>query len=545
VRAVRPQTRFIVVGDGAERAVFERGLAERGLQSVVEMAGWQSIDALPAFFHRSDVFLLTSRYETSARVLYLADEAGLRIVTTDVSGARELVGDRHAVAAIGDAAALARFVLAALTTPSPAAPAVPGSEPVYSEPHILRGFQRLLRESVQGAHVPEETHLCYVLPKYAADTAEHFLHTYELLSTLSESARLTVIVERSEGEPRFGSAVVYRQRFAEWLPLRIGEVAWLLLRARLQGARTFYIHYSNIAVLAAWLVTRACGGRVCYWHCVSRFFRHAGHGLAAWRHKVTAEWPLTLTMRLIDVLVTGTPSLAAMYRRTFGLADVRVVPNEINPARFRALHGAADGLRAELQLDEGPVVLFVHRLAPRKGALRLPALASALVAAVPRANLVIVGDGPSAPALRQAVSADAALAARVRFSGWVTNTQIGAYYAISDVLIMPSEEEGFPRVLLEAMAAGVPFVATDVGGVRDLCSDAQQWGIVPLDDEAAFADRVVTLLTDPARRARLSEDGLRHVQRYAIPVVARRTLSELNMLRSADQFTLAPREVSA
>jgi glycosyltransferase involved in cell wall biosynthesis len=244
------------------------------------------------------------------------------------------------------------------------------------------------------------------------------------------------------------------------------------------------------------------------------------------------------------VLVTGTESLARMYRATFRLHDVRVVPNEINPARFSAPAEAAARLRATLGLGDGPVVLFVHRLAPRKGAFRLPALGRALAAGAPSAQLVIVGDGPSGPALREIFAADPMLAARVRFAGWVPNAQIAAYYAISDVLIMPSEEEGFPRVLLEAMAAGVPFVATDVGGVRDLSSPSQQSCIVPLDDEKGFAERVIALLQDPALRATLREDGLRHVARYAVPLVARRTLSELDIVPAGEGLTLAPREVS-
>ncbi|MER3486106.1 MAG: glycosyl transferase, partial [Chloroflexota bacterium] len=75
---------------------------------------------------------------------------------------------------------------------------------------------------------------------------------------------------------------------------------------------------------------------------------------------------------------------------------------------------------------------------------------------------------------------------------------------MADVFMMPSLEEGFPRVLLEAMATGVPFVAVDVGGVRDILSPHQQRCVVPARDCDAFATRLVELLNDPQERAALA-----------------------------------------
>lgn len=546
IRAVssrRPGVRFEILGDGGQRRWFERQLESAGLMRVVRMRGWRPVSELPAYFQSSDAFLLTSRYETSARVLVLARTAGLPIVTTDVSGAREVIGPNDGgVANVGDAADLARLLIQVLDRPVELRDRSATSAPEFSRDDIIDGFARMLGAAQAAASVVSDTGIAYVLPKYDPHTEEHFLHTYQLLSEMSASADLSIIVERSTTVPTFGSAHVMRQQFTRWPPLRVLEMLVLMLRVRARGVKTFYIHYSNVAVLAAWIVTRVFGGRVCYWHCVSKFFRTPGWAAAAIRHRLTAELPIRLTMRLIDVLVTGTPSLAEMYRARFQLADVRVVPNEIDPSRFAPGTHVPGALRAELRLGPSDrVVLFVHRLAPRKGALRLPALAARLAAFASDVRMVIVGDGPSAAAVQAIVGERAELAHMVRFTGWVPNSEIPRYYALADVLIMPSEEEGFPRVLLEAMAAGVPFVATDVGGVRDLCDVAQQWGVVSPQDEDAFAKRVLALLNDAERRRSLAEVGLRHVQRYRVGSVAEETLEQLDIDRTGYAVAGKPR----
>jgi glycosyltransferase involved in cell wall biosynthesis len=112
----KPATRFVIVGDGAERRSLERTLADRGLREVTRLVGWIDFADLPRYFGVSDVFLLTSRYESAARVLVLARCAGLPIVATSVSGTAELMaGDQGcATAPVGDADGLAALLAARL-----------------------------------------------------------------------------------------------------------------------------------------------------------------------------------------------------------------------------------------------------------------------------------------------------------------------------------------------------------------------------------------------------------------------------------------------
>jgi glycosyltransferase involved in cell wall biosynthesis len=445
--------------------------------------------------------------------------------------------DQGGLAPVGDDHSLGTMVLERLAAGPASQPAADdGREGLlehFSEAAILNGIENLYQETVD-AHVGRSGRpkLCYVLPKFDAATEEHFFHTYQLLAALSKLTDLTVIVERTVGVPHFGSARVLTQRRTRLPPLRLLEILTQCWKARRDGCRCFYVHYSFFGAVAAFVVTRALGGRLFYWHCVSAVFTKRGWSREAVAHRLKAEWPLRATFRMIDTLVTGSRSVAAFYARRFGLdlESIRIVPNEIDPQRFQLSAETAADRRRQLGLAPGDrVVLFLHRIAPRKGAHYLPEIAREVCAEDPRAHFVVVGNGPAFPALQAAVDADPLLRARVHLVGWMPNREVPSFYAVADVFVMPSEEEGFPRVLLEAMAAGVPFVASDVGGVRDITTSAQSWGILPVGAVRDFATAITALLQDRQLHASLAAEGRQVVTRFTVEAVARRTVEQLGL----------------
>jgi glycosyltransferase involved in cell wall biosynthesis len=133
---------------------------------------------------------------------------------------------------------------------------------------------------------------------------------------------------------------------------------------------------------------------------------------------------------------------------------------------FRPLGEPRRELRRSLGLPEAAVlVAFVGRLSREK---RVDRLLAAMRWLSPRFHLVVIGDGPLAGVLA-AQAAD--LSGRVRFVGGVTEKpSLNRYYNACDLLVLPSEREGFPMVLVEALAAGTPVVATDLPGTRALLS---------------------------------------------------------------------------
>ena len=131
----------------------------------------------------------------------------------------------------------------------------------------------------------------------------------------------------------------------------------------------------------------------------------------------------------------------------------------------------------------------------------------------PAALFLIAGDGELRAELEQTVR-DFGLVDRVRFLGW--RRDLATIYGASDVFLLTSRNEGTPVALIESLAAGVPGVSTDVGGVRDVMNGEVGF-VAPYDDDAGLAAGVTTLLGNPSLRRTMGERGRASVvARYGI-----------------------------
>jgi glycosyltransferase involved in cell wall biosynthesis len=156
----------------------------------------------------------------------------------------------------------------------------------------------------------------------------------------------------------------------------------------------------------------------------------------------------------------------------------------------------------------------VGRLVPVKGISYLIAALPEIIRAVPSAQLVVVGDGPERdPLERQA--RHLGMAGQVRFVGW--RSDLERIYPDLDVVVLPSLREGTPVVLIEAMAAGRPVVATRVGGVPDVVADGDTGLLVPSRDPRALAEAVAKILQGTLLARRLGDAGrVSVITRFAI-----------------------------
>jgi phosphatidylinositol alpha 1,6-mannosyltransferase len=168
--------------------------------------------------------------------------------------------------------------------------------------------------------------------------------------------------------------------------------------------------------------------------------------------------------------------------------------------RNRATDAAAR-LRAELAPDGETVVGYVGRVAPEKRLERLAALRG-----LPGVRIVIVGDGPATPAVRNALRG-----MPVTWLGVLRGTELATAYAALDVFVHTGDEETFGQTVQEAHAAGIPVVAPRSGGPIDLISDGIDGYLVAPGDSTALRRTVELLARDPALRRRMGEAGRRAV----------------------------------
>jgi glycosyltransferase involved in cell wall biosynthesis len=178
-------------------------------------------------------------------------------------------------------------------------------------------------------------------------------------------------------------------------------------------------------------------------------------------------------------------------------------------------------------------LLTVGRLDPEKNPLLLPDILEALRRRDPRWSLTVVGDGPLAAPLAQRAT-EAGLAQSIDLRGYVPQgTALRDVYRAHDAFLHVSRTEGLPQVLFEAQAAGLPVVATAVGGVRAAIEPTGSGLLIPPDDVTAAADALTALADDEALRRGLVERGLAHAREHTREAQSRRIVAFLEQAARA------------
>jgi glycosyltransferase involved in cell wall biosynthesis len=238
-----------------------------------------------------------------------------------------------------------------------------------------------------------------------------------------------------------------------------------------------------------------------------------------WMHRLA--WPLTRFLwKRSRRVIANSEGLAALARRSAPWLDVRVVRNGVDLELYRPAAPNArlpgDALRA----------LYAGRLI-RKKRLRelLEAWASVLPKLGERAELGLAGYGPDRPAL-EAIVAERGIGETVRFLGRLDEPQVVAALQRADVFVNPSEGEGLPNAVLEAMACGLPTVLSDIEPHRELIGP-EEAGLFCDGSPASMARAIERLLSDEALRRRLGEAARRRVEREFGWEEATRRLVEL------------------
>ena len=243
------------------------------------------------------------------------------------------------------------------------------------------------------------------------------------------------------------------------------------------------------------------------------------------RHTFTGGSPKARFLRLVGgaveraavrraaAVIVLVPRTAESLRED-GVAEekVHVLPSGFEPALFER---PTDDVFPEVPR---PRVGYVGRLAEQK---RPDLLVEAFGDLTATASLVVVGDGPLRARVEAAVRRSAARD-RITLHGFVPHDQVPAVLRSLDLLVLPSVYEEMGSVLAEAMACGLPVVASDVGGIPDVVRDGETGILVPPGDVAALTKAVDEVLGDAAVARRLGDEARRQSARYSWPGLAER-----------------------
>jgi glycosyltransferase involved in cell wall biosynthesis len=215
-------------------------------------------------------------------------------------------------------------------------------------------------------------------------------------------------------------------------------------------------------------------------------------------------------------IVLNASSQIDNYRKAFGLGTARLVaipnsrPIKTIQQKVSSLRQDKVGLRHKLKLRAGPIVVCVARLADQKAQsdlIRAISLIQSDEETTP--SLVLVGDGPER--VRLETLAKEIAPGRVNFVGHQDDPL--PWLAAADAFVLPSLCEGLPGALIEAMAAGLPCIATDVPGNRDLIQDGETGLLVPVKDTSALAYAINRMLSEPELVSRCVQSGFELVTR--------------------------------
>ncbi len=232
-----------------------------------------------------------------------------------------------------------------------------------------------------------------------------------------------------------------------------------------------------------------------------------------WQRRFLRQFPAVARSQAIRAGFLGDPPFMPAER-------LPVVYSGVDTRRFHP-QISDEALRDELHLPlDAPLVALVARFQPVKGHHTFQAMARRVLEAVPDAHFIVAGEDTFGVAaddaykrtILQAANEDPLLRERLHYIGF--RTDVERVLAAADVVVCTSDFESYGKVNLEAMACGTPVVSTNQGGPTETVAAGETGYLVPAGDAAAFAERVIFLLTHPEERARLGAAGRRRVEAH-------------------------------
>ncbi len=299
------------------------------------------------------------------------------------------------------------------------------------------------------------------------------------------------------------------------------------------GAVIVHTHSSKAGILGRW-AARLAGIR-CIIHTVHGFSFHQFQPRLTRAVYVMLE-RLTASITSAFILVSRANRDEGIKQKIFTPEKAVLIRSGIDIKEYQSVHCDRMAVRAELGITNGaPVVAMVACFKPQKAPLDFIKTARLVLDEYPQAEFLMVGDGDLRPRIA-ALAAELKIADNVHLVGW--RKQVPQIMHSIDLLVLTSLWEGLPRVLPQAMAAGVPVVANDVNGSREAISDGINGFLTQPHDIQGMAGKILYLLNHPEEAQAMGCRGKGMVQEFDIWEMLRQQealYDRVSASRSGDQ----------
>ena len=212
----------------------------------------------------------------------------------------------------------------------------------------------------------------------------------------------------------------------------------------------------------------------------------------------------------MDVVIANGDALVQI-RKKFR-KDAIEIQIGVDSNRFKPSPSIRRSVRKKLGISNAHLILYTGRFMPIKNVSLLIKSMRFVVDQFPKAKLMLVGNGPLEGKLRNEVK-QLDLEKSVVFAGHASS-RIEMYYAAADVFCMPSLYDNYPNSVLEAMSAGLPIVATKVGGIPLQIKDGKNGFLVESQDEVALAEKILFLLNNPSKARKMGLENRKWVVKH-------------------------------
>ncbi|CAH2716773.1 D-inositol-3-phosphate glycosyltransferase [Neobacillus rhizosphaerae] len=369
--------------------------------------------------------------------------------------------------------------------------------------------------------------LIYVLNHYSNKSVQHFYHILNLLIAMADKGvKIALIVEKCDDVPAFKHKNIevicqtQKNNFKRGL-----ELFYTLKGLIREGYSRIFVRITINSTIIAIIAAKLFGAQTFYWQSGTTFLVDSDKKIF---NKL--KWMLLsyskfwFVKKFVNFFVTGPESMIDYYTNIVKVNSEKMMLlyNDIDISRF-SVPSAKEKENARKVLgfsDSEKVILMVHRLSPvRKSDKYVPYIFETDRLKKHNAHLVIIGEGPELPILKRKIE-DSSARDRIHLLGSKPNSEITNYYAAADLFINPSYTEGFPRVVIEAMACGLPIIATDAGGTIDLFGKLQKNYVVDKENVEEFREKLSNILEDENMLEKLSLENLSVVKKYSTESVS-------------------------